>query len=54
VTLPEAQADSFYSSDNDPRLPASAETLEQALAERNIELPKQHPVVLLDFDKLCR
>ena len=54
VTLPEAQADSFYASDNDPRLPASAETLEQALAERHMELPKQHPAVPLDFDKLCR
>jgi peptidoglycan/xylan/chitin deacetylase (PgdA/CDA1 family) len=53
VTLPQAQADAFYASDNDPGLPAGAETLEQAMAERHMEAPK-HPAVPLEFDRLCR
>ena len=52
VTLPEAEADSFYINDMDPRVADGADTLENAMAARHLETP--HPKVPLDFDTMCR
>ena len=49
----EAERDPFYVRDTDLNLPPGANTLERAMAERQMPLPK-HPVPAVQLNSLCR
>ena len=53
ITLQEAERDPFYVRDTDLNLPPGANTLERAMAERQMPLPK-HPVPAVQLNSLCR
>ena len=53
VTLEVAESDPFYVIDTDLSLPPGANSLERAMAERQLGLPA-HPVPAVQLDSLCR
>ena len=53
ITLQEAERDPFYVRYTDLNLPPGANTLERAMAERQMPLPK-HPVPAVQLNSLCR
>ena len=53
VALDEAESDTFYAAQIDPRLPPAPASLEQAMLARGVNLP-QRDVRVLPFDTLCR
>jgi peptidoglycan-N-acetylglucosamine deacetylase len=53
VTLEKAESDDSYRIDTDLHLPPSADTLEELMAERHLNLPA-HPAPAVQFDTLCR
>ena len=53
ISLAEAEADLFYTTDIHPGRARGPDTLQDALKARNIEIPPP-PTVPLEFDKMCR
>src|SRR5579884_1255229 len=53
VTLQQAESDKFYENDVNPQVPASADSLEQVMAERGLPLPP-HPAPNPMPDTVCR
>jgi peptidoglycan/xylan/chitin deacetylase (PgdA/CDA1 family) len=53
VTLEEAEKDPFYKYDVDPKLLPGADTLEGAMAEKGLEIPKKKDYSA-ELDKVCR
>jgi peptidoglycan-N-acetylglucosamine deacetylase len=53
VSLEDAEKDSFYMNDLDLSLPASPDTLEEAMHTRGLPLPA-HPQLELDVNAVCR
>lgn len=53
VTLENAEKDDFYRPDIDPRLPSAADSLEGAMMERHLKLPRR-PAPSVELDNVCR
>jgi hypothetical protein len=53
VSLEDAEKDPFYKNNLDLSLPATPDTLEQAMQARGLPMPT-HPHLDLDLDAICR
>lgn len=53
ISLEDAEKDPFYRYDVDPKLLPGPDTLQNAMVERHLPVPKQ-PTSEVDLDKICR